>query len=57
MGKGCQGIMQRKLYKEAAKIRCEKCGRLLGNFENAKGEIKCPRCKHIQKIDLRMSDK
>jgi phage FluMu protein Com len=45
-----------KLNEKALKIRCEKCGRLLGNFENAKGEVKCPRCKHVQKIDLKTND-
>lgn len=34
-------------------VRCEKCRRLLGVFEKAKGEVKCPRCKHTQKIDLK----
>jgi phage FluMu protein Com len=33
-------------------VRCEKCGRLLGIFERAVGEIICPKCKHIKKVDL-----
>ncbi len=33
-------------------VRCEKCNKLLGNFENGQGEIKCPRCSHKQKIKL-----
>lgn len=30
--------------------RCDKCGRLLGIFEVAEGQVKCPRCKNIQLI-------
>jgi phage FluMu protein Com len=37
-------------------IRCERCDRLLGVFKTAKGEVKCPRCKHVQKIDLKAND-
>ncbi len=34
-------------------VRCERCHKLLGVFDKAKGEVKCPRCKHIQRIDLK----
>jgi phage FluMu protein Com len=34
------------------KVRCDQCNRLLGAFEMAKGEIKCPRCKHVQRIEI-----
>ena len=32
--------------------RCGSCGRLLGTFQVARGEIKCPRCKHVQRIHI-----
>lgn len=34
-------------------VRCDKCGKLLGQFEHAAGEIKCPRCKHVQKMQVK----
>ncbi|MBI3584005.1 MAG: Com family DNA-binding transcriptional regulator [Nitrospinae bacterium] len=34
-------------------VRCGKCNRLLGFFEVAKGEIKCPRCKNIQRVEIK----
>lgn len=34
------------------KVRCENCDKLLGYFEKGEGEIKCPRCSHIQKINV-----
>nr|DAU84161.1 MAG TPA: DNA-directed RNA polymerase [Caudoviricetes sp.] len=33
------------------KIKCEKCGKTLMFAEYARGEIKCPRCGKINKID------
>ncbi len=33
-------------------VRCGQCGKLLGVFEVAKGEIKCPRCHNAQEIDI-----
>ena len=33
------------------KIKCEKCGHTLLFAEVIKGEIKCPRCKKINKIE------
>jgi Zn finger protein HypA/HybF involved in hydrogenase expression len=48
--------VRNNLYKERLEVRCEICNRLLGVFEKAKGQIKCPRCKHVQKIDLKMSN-
>jgi phage FluMu protein Com len=33
-------------------VRCDSCARLLGTFQAAFGEIKCPRCKHTQKIHI-----
>lgn len=38
-------------------VRCGQCDRLLGVFEIAKGEIKCPRCKNIQKVNVEYSSK
>jgi phage FluMu protein Com len=34
------------------KVRCDNCDRLLGEFEEGDGEIKCPRCSHMQKIKV-----
>jgi len=51
-----QVIKHRRPYKKILRVRCEKCNRLLGTFESAKGEVKCPRCKYIQKIDLKNND-
>jgi phage FluMu protein Com len=33
-------------------IRCEKCEKLLGIFEFGVGEITCPECGHVQKVNL-----
>lgn len=33
------------------KIRCDNCGHTLLFAEVIKGEIKCPRCKKINKIE------
>ena len=33
------------------KIKCSTCGQTLMFAEIAKGEIKCPRCKELNKID------
>lgn len=33
------------------KIRCKRCGHTLLFVEIIKGEIKCPRCKYINKIE------
>lgn len=33
-------------------IRCKHCGQLLLKADIAKGEIKCPRCKKIIKLDV-----
>ncbi|NFJ59655.1 Com family DNA-binding transcriptional regulator [Clostridium botulinum] len=32
-------------------IRCKKCNQLLLMADEVKGEIKCPRCKQINKLD------
>ncbi|MDE5978120.1 MAG: Com family DNA-binding transcriptional regulator [Turicibacter sp.] len=32
-------------------IRCPNCNQLLLKAEVVKGEIKCPRCKKINKLD------
>ena len=34
------------------KIKCAKCGHTLLFAEVIKAEIKCPRCKKINKIDI-----
>ncbi|MBY6932280.1 Com family DNA-binding transcriptional regulator [Clostridium botulinum] len=33
-------------------IRCENCNQLLLKAEEIKGEIKCPRCKKINKLEI-----
>ena len=33
------------------KIKCEKCGQTLLKADVVKGEIKCPRCGKINKLD------
>lgn len=35
------------------KVRCSKCGQTLLLAEVVKGEIKCPRCKTINKLDFK----
>ncbi len=35
------------------KIKCSRCGQTLLLAEYVKGEIKCPRCKAINKLDLK----
>ena len=35
------------------KLKCEKCGKTLLLIEYGKLEIKCPRCGHIEKIEIR----
>ncbi|EDT87230.1 Com family DNA-binding transcriptional regulator [Clostridium botulinum] len=32
-------------------IRCKNCNQLLLKADEVKGEIKCPRCKRINKLD------
>jgi len=46
--------MDRDSHSEELKrpVRCDLCNRLLGAFEVARGEIKCPKCKHVQRIDI-----
>nr|DAF06809.1 MAG TPA: DNA-directed RNA polymerase [Caudoviricetes sp.]DAO60084.1 MAG TPA: DNA-directed RNA polymerase [Caudoviricetes sp.]DAV06714.1 MAG TPA: DNA-directed RNA polymerase [Caudoviricetes sp.] len=34
------------------KIKCEVCGQTLLKAEQIKGEVKCPRCKHINKLEM-----
>nr|DAY91331.1 MAG TPA: DNA-directed RNA polymerase [Caudoviricetes sp.] len=35
------------------KIKCKKCGKTLLLAERVKGEIKCPRCGEINKVDYK----
>lgn len=37
---------------EIEKIRCWQCGQTLLLAEYVKGEIKCPRCKKINKLEM-----
>jgi phage FluMu protein Com len=38
------------------KIKCERCGQTLLLAEYVKGEIKCPRCKTINKLDVKRTE-
>lgn len=38
------------------KIVCNKCGQTLLKAEYVKGEIKCPRCKQINKLNLNVKE-
>ena len=44
-------IFRRRKVRKIEKIKCEKCGHTLLFVEVVKGEIKCPRCKKINKIE------
>ena len=37
------------------KLKCEKCGKTLLLIEYGKLEIKCPRCGHITKIEIKVT--
>ncbi|WP_455616653.1 hypothetical protein [Eisenbergiella sp.] len=41
---------------EIEKIKCERCGQTLLLAEYVKGEIKCPRCKKINKLDVKRTE-
>lgn len=34
------------------RIRCKNCNRILGDFKSANGEIRCPRCKETNPLNL-----
>ncbi|MFR9291413.1 MAG: Com family DNA-binding transcriptional regulator [Clostridium paraputrificum] len=38
-------------------VRCLYCNQLLIKADYVKGEIKCSRCKKINKIDLKQKDR
>jgi phage FluMu protein Com len=38
------------------KVRCARCGQTLLLAEYVKGEIKCPRCKTINRLDIKMTE-
>lgn len=38
------------------KVKCEKCGQTLLLAEYVRGEMKCPRCKTINKLDIKMTE-
>lgn len=38
-------------------IRCENCNQLLLKADLVKGEIKCPRCKKINKLEIKPKDR
>ncbi|MBT9827401.1 Com family DNA-binding transcriptional regulator [Enterocloster bolteae] len=38
------------------KVRCVRCGQTLLLAEYVKGEIKCPRCKTINRLDIKMTE-
>ncbi|MBC5626774.1 Com family DNA-binding transcriptional regulator [Clostridium sp. NSJ-49] len=38
-------------------IRCINCNQLLLKADYIKGEIKCPRCKNINKLEIKQKDR
>ena len=38
-------------------IRCKNCNQLLLKADYVKGEIKCPRCKKINKLEIEQKDR
>ncbi|WP_368072601.1 Com family DNA-binding transcriptional regulator [uncultured Clostridium sp.] len=38
-------------------IRCINCNQLLIKADYIKGEIKCPRCKKINKLEVKQKDR
>lgn len=38
------------------KIKCKQCGQTLLLAEYIKAEMKCPRCKYINKIEIRKTE-
>lgn len=41
---------------EIEKIKCVKCGQVLLLADYVRGEIKCPRCKTINKLDVKETE-
>ncbi|WP_460267027.1 Com family DNA-binding transcriptional regulator [Clostridium tertium] len=38
-------------------IRCKNCNQLLLKADYVRGEVKCPRCKKINKIEINQKDR
>lgn len=38
------------------KIKCERCGQTLMLADYVKGEIKCPRCKKVNRLDIKKTE-
>ncbi len=38
-------------------MRCPNCNQLLLKVDYIKGEIKCPRCKKINKLEVKRKDR
>ena len=43
-----------KLSFNSQKLKCEQCGKTLLLIEYGKIEIKCPRCGHISRIEIKV---
>ena len=41
---------------EKKKITCKQCGQTLLFAEYVKGEIKCPRCREINQIEIKKTE-
>ena len=39
-------------YIQIEKIKCKECGQTLMVAEYVKGEIKCPRCKKVNRVEI-----
>ena len=44
-----------RLLFKSQKLKCEQCGKTLLLIEYGKIEIKCPRCGHISKIEIKVT--
>lgn len=47
-------IPVRYIQKPAKEVRCtgKNCTRLLGYFSKADGQIKCPKCNHLNNVSV-----
>jgi len=42
--------------KKMKKLKCEKCGKTLLLIEYGKLVIKCPRCGHTEKVEIKVNE-
>lgn len=46
----------KRMVVQIEKIVCRKCGQTLLKAEYVKGEIKCPRCRQINKLEISVKE-